>query len=79
MAQGCDVQEEIGDLLFTIVNLARFLQHDSESTLRAANRKFMHRFKLLEAEVVRKNKELQDCSPEELENIWNLVKSKEKR
>ena len=72
-------EEEVGDLLFAAANLARFLHFDPESALRAANRKFKRRFEFLEAEVARRGKKLQECSLEELDRIWDRVKSEEKR
>ena len=72
-------EEEVGDLLFAAANLARFLHFDPESALRAANRKFKRRFRLLEAAVARQGKKLQDCPLEELDRLWDQVKAEDKR
>ena len=50
------VEDEIGDILFVIVNLARFLKIDSESALKRANRKFKTRFQYMEAQLARAGK-----------------------
>lgn len=71
------IEEEIGDLLFAASNLARYLGSDAETCLRRANRKFKRRFQALEAEVAKRGKRVQDSNPEELDAIWNLVKSAE--
>jgi MazG family protein len=72
-----EVEEEVGDLLFAVANLARFLRSDPESCLRRANRKFKRRFQALEAEVARRGKRVRDCSAEELDAIWEQVKAAE--
>jgi MazG family protein len=71
------IEEETGDLLFAAANLARFLHFDPESCLRRANQKFARRFRALEAEVEKRGKQLQDCSAEELDELWNQVKAGE--
>lgn len=67
--------EEIGDLLFTVANLARHLKADAELTLRDANAKFRRRFAAMEAISPRP---LEELSPEELEDLWSRSKSAEK-
>ena len=71
------VEEEVGDLLFAVANLARFLRTDPESCLRRANQKFQRRFQAMEEEVDRRGKKLQDCSLDEMESIWNEIKVRE--
>jgi MazG family protein len=71
------LEEEVGDLLFAASNLARYLGSDPESCLRRANLKFKTRFQALEQEVARLGKRLRDCTPEELDRFWNVVKSQE--
>jgi MazG family protein len=71
------VEEEVGDLLFAVANLARFLRTDPESCLRRANQKFQRRFQAMEEEVDRRGKKLQDCSLDEMESIWNEIKFRE--
>ena len=71
------LEEEAGDLLFTAANLARLLRSDPESCLRRANQKFMRRFRALEREVSVRGRKLRECTLEELESLWNELKSKE--
>jgi uncharacterized protein YabN with tetrapyrrole methylase and pyrophosphatase domain len=71
------VEEEVGDLMFSVANLARYIRSDPESCLRRANQKFKRRFALLEAEVANRGKKVRECPPEELEAIWASVKRKE--
>ena len=73
-AGGGRMEEEIGDLLFAASNLARYLGSDPESCLRRANVKFKTRFRALEQEVARLGKRIRDCTPEELDRFWNVVK-----
>lgn len=70
-----DVEEELGDLLFAVANLARHLDVDPESALRAANRKFAGRFRAVEAGLEQRGIALRDATPEELEAEWQRVKS----
>lgn len=72
------LQEEVGDLIFSVANLARYIGSDPETCLRQANRKFKHRFQSLEREVMKRGKKVRECSPEELESIWVEVKTKER-
>lgn len=69
-----DAEEEMGDLMFSVANLARYLRSDPESCLRRANRKFQKRFQALEREVERRGKRVRDCPAEELDAIWESVK-----
>ena len=68
------IQEELGDLLFTIINLSRFMNVSSENALRKSNKKFIHRFKLLEKKVKSMDKKVNDLSIDELNKIWEEVK-----
>jgi MazG family protein len=70
-------EEEVGDLMFAVANLARFLRFDPESCLRRANRKFKRRFQALEEEVAKRGKRLRDCTPEELDSLWEGLKGQE--
>ncbi len=69
------VEEEVGDLLFAAANLARYLHSDPESCLRRANKKFEMRFRLLEREVARRGRPIRECSAQELDEIWESIKS----
>jgi nucleoside triphosphate diphosphatase len=71
------IEDEIGDLLFSLSQLARHVGSDPESCLRRSNRKFQRRFQALERAVARRGLKLTDCSPGELEAIWTLVKAEE--
>jgi ATP diphosphatase len=68
------VEEELGDLLFTAVNLARHLKIDPESALRATNAKFRRRFAAMES-VAGGRGELAACTPSQLETLWNQAKN----
>ncbi len=72
------VEGEVGDLLFAVSNLARFLKSDPESCLRRANRKFRKRFRALEQEATRQGRRVRECSAQELDAIWEQVKGREK-
>lgn len=69
------IEEEIGDLLFSIVNLARFLKIDPETALRKTNRKFEERFKKLEKIAQQKDKSLKDMTLNEMDSLWEEIKS----
>ncbi|HYM69335.1 MAG TPA: nucleoside triphosphate pyrophosphohydrolase [bacterium] len=68
------VAEELGDLLFTVANLPRYLGLDGEQTLRAACAKFRDRFARLEQTVRAGGRSLRDCPPEELAALWRAVR-----
>lgn len=70
-----EVREEYGDLLFSVVNLGRFLGTDPETALTGASNKFVSRFAKLENAAVSQGKDIQKMSPEELDKLWNCVKS----
>ncbi len=71
------IEEEMGDLLFTAANLARYLRSDPESCLRRANQKFKRRFQKLEQEVLKRGKQIRDCTLQELDALWEEVKTGE--
>ncbi|NCI49506.1 nucleoside triphosphate pyrophosphohydrolase [Sediminibacterium roseum] len=68
------IDEEFGDVLFSLVNYARFLQVDAEGVLERTNKKFIHRFQQMEAIAAATGKKLQDMTLEEMDAIWNEVK-----
>ena len=68
------IQEEVGDLLFVVVNLARHLGVDSEQALRAGNRKFTKRFHFIERQVAEQGRTLLDCALFELDRYWDDAK-----
>lgn len=75
---GLKVEEEIGDLMFSVANLARYVHRDPETCLRRANQKFERRFRALEQEALARGKKVHECSPEELEGFWEAVKRRER-
>jgi XTP/dITP diphosphohydrolase/tetrapyrrole methylase family protein/MazG family protein/ATP diphosphatase len=73
------VEEEIGDLLFAVVNLSRHLEADPETTLHKACVKFTDRFRLVEKEVADSGRPWSDFKLDELEEFWSKAKAWEKR
>jgi tetrapyrrole methylase family protein/MazG family protein len=69
-------EDELGDLLFTVVNLARWLEVDPESALRQANTKFAARFAAVEAMAKAQGRALTQMSMTELDQLWETVKSR---
>jgi len=69
------LEDEIGDMLFCIVNIARHLKIDSESALKRANRKFKTRFRYMEAELAKQGKSVDQTSLAEMEKLWQKAKS----
>lgn len=74
-----DVSEETGDLLFSMVNLCRFLNVDAEGALRETITKFARRFKAMESQAATTGKTLRDLSLEEMDAQWEAVKAKEEK
>jgi tetrapyrrole methylase family protein/MazG family protein len=72
------IEDEFGDLLFALVNTGRFLKVDPEQALRASVDKFERRFRALEEEVQASSREIAELSLEELDQIWDKVKEREK-
>lgn len=70
-----EIEGEIGDLFFVLVNLARFLKVDPEQALRKTNRKFRHRFGYVERELAGQGKTLRDSSVMEMEELWQEAKN----
>ncbi len=73
------LEEEMGDLLFAAVNLARFLKIDPEIALKRANGKFSSRFRAMEAMARDGGRELASVSRDEMESFWDCAKQREKR
>ena len=71
------MEDEAGDLLFTAVNIARFLDVDPESALRKTNRKFRQRFQWMERELRNQKKTLREVTLEEMEVLWQKSKTME--
>ena len=69
-----NIESEIGDVLFTVVNLSRFFGISAENALRKSNKKFINRFQKLEKKINESNKKIEDHSKRELNDIWDKVK-----
>lgn len=67
---------EFGDLLFSLINFARFIDINPEEALEKTNLKFIHRFKYIETESAKDGKQLQDMNLSEMDFYWNLAKNK---
>jgi len=76
---GCPlrISEEFGDLLFAAVNVSRFLKIDAEQALASATDKFINRFEMVEQKAKKKGIDMKNASLEELDCIWDEVKSEE--
>jgi len=72
------LEEEVGDLFFVLVNISRFLALDSELALKRTNRKFRRRFQQVESKLQESGRTTQQASLEELESLWQAVKSDER-
>jgi len=70
--------EELGDVLFAITNVGRFVKCDVEDALRGTNRKFERRFKAIEARLREQGRKPEECTLAELDAIWNQVKATER-
>jgi ATP diphosphatase len=73
------LEDEVGDLLFVLVNIARYLSLDPESALRKTNRKFKRRFQWMEERLRASGRAPQQASMDELETLWQQAKQQEKR
>lgn len=69
-----EIEEEFGDLLFSLVNYARFLQIDAENALERTNRKFISRFTRMEQLATQEGKSLADMTLAEMDALWNTIK-----
>ena len=68
------IEDEFGDLVFSLINYARFLQIDAENALERTNKKFISRFTRMEAEALKQSKSLDEMTLEEMDAIWNSIK-----
>ena len=75
MEQGTNIQEELGDLLFSVVNVSRFLKADPEEALNAATEKFISRFAKVEEMALSQGKDMAQMSLEELDKLWERAKA----
>ena len=70
------IEEEFGDLLFSLVNFARFLDIDAENALEITNKKFIGRFTKMEEKALGKGRNLNDMTLQEMDTLWNEIKRK---
>ena len=68
------IEDEMGDVFFSLVNLARFLQVDAENALERTNKKFIERFTRMESAAAAQNRFLHDMTLEEMDALWNSIK-----
>jgi XTP/dITP diphosphohydrolase len=68
------IEEEFGDLIFSLINYARFLKIDPENALERTNKKFINRFVRMEQEAKQAGKSLSDMTLSEMDAIWNRIK-----
>ena len=71
------LEEEVGDLFFVLVNIARYLSLDAESALRKTNRKFKRRFQWMESRLHESGRSADQATTEELESLWQRAKAQE--
>jgi ATP diphosphatase len=71
------LNEEVGDLMFAVVNLCRHIKQDPETLLRQASKKFSRRFNAVEAKVLESGRGFEQHHLDELEQYWQQVKSRE--
>ena len=73
-----EIEAELGDVLFSLVNVARFLRYNPEEALRKATNRFIHRFHYLEGKAAQAKQPIRECSSEELDQWWEEAKIQEK-
>ena len=73
------IEEEFGDVLFALVNYARYIHVDPENALEKTNKKFIRRFQFIEDEVKKRNGDLHKMSLQEMDELWNDAKQAEKK
>ncbi len=71
------IQEEMGDFLFSIAQLARHLDMDPEETLRLANKKFLRRFRSMEELIKSEQKDIKEMNQKQMDEYWNMAKRRE--
>ena len=72
------IEDEIGDLLFTIANIARKVSVNAEEALQSTNRKFQRRFEIIEARVRDGGQNLDELALEDLDRLWDEAKASER-
>ena len=71
------VEDEFGDLIFSLINYARFLQLDAENALERTNKKFIYRFTQMEQQALQEGKDIHKMTLQEMDAIWNTIKQKQ--
>ena len=79
IGQQKEIEEEFGDVLFAMINYARFVKVDPERALELTNKKFIRRFQLVESMAESQGKSLHDMTLGEMDALWNRVKEEEKK
>jgi MazG family protein len=74
-----EIESEFGDLLFSLVNVSRFIGVNPEDSLRSTIEKFIRRFHEVEKEMVKRNKRMEDATLKEMDEVWDTVKVREQR
>jgi MazG family protein len=74
-----EMEEELGDLFFSLINYARFLKVDPENALELTNRKFMDRFSRLEKAALDRNRDLTSMTLDEMNSIWDDIKKESRK
>ena len=69
-----DIEDELGDVFFSLINFARFLRVDAENALERTNKKFINRFTKMESAASATGKNLDEMSLEEMDDLWNTIK-----
>ena len=73
------IEEEFGDVMFSLINYARFLNIDAEGVLEKTNKKFMSRFVSMEEEALKRKKSLSQMTLSDMDDLWNEIKRKRKQ
>ncbi len=71
------IEDELGDILFMLVNISRFISVNPEDALRKTISKFIHRFRYIEMEAAEQGKKLSDMTLQEMDRLWDEAKEKE--
>lgn len=74
-----DVIEELGDVIFSVINIARFVKVDPAYALERTNAKFLRRFHFVEDEIVSSGRRMKDCSLAEMDAIWDRLRAADKK
>lgn len=73
------MSDEMGDLLFSVVNYCRFIDVDAESALEGTNKKFSRRFREVEQRIRERGRSLKECTLAEMDAVWDAVKAEERK